>query len=197
MDIQETLQALTKSAVELGATAAAAVSTVDIPVEDDLAAMCLTPGCRNYGLSAGCPPHVAGPSGFRILLKHYSHAIAFKIEVPEKALFSIEQSDYFRRLHEIAAGIEHRAVELGLRRSSAFAGGSCKQLFCADHAACRVVAGGGTCRNPLRARPSMSGFGVNVSKLMQAAGWPMNRPASETDPGAASTGTLAGVVLIG
>lgn len=197
MNDQSVLSELTRLAVELGATDARAIAAADVPVEDHLAQLCREPGCENYGLSAGCPPHVTGPSGMREMLARFAHALVFKIDVPSEMLFSSARPELFAVLHEIAAEIERRAVQMGCGRSKAFAGGSCKQLFCADHAGCRVATEGGACRNPRRARPSMSGFGVNVSKLMQAAGWPMHRAEPGTDSAAGSIGTLSGMVLIG
>ncbi len=43
----------------------------------------------------------------------------------------------------------------------------------------------------------MSGYGINVSKMVQAAGWTMDRITRETDPDAISMGMLCGLVLIG
>jgi hypothetical protein len=43
----------------------------------------------------------------------------------------------------------------------------------------------------------MSGFGINVHKLMQSAGWAMERIISDTDPEAVPMGTVCGLVLIG
>ncbi|MBW2250008.1 MAG: hypothetical protein JRF60_05125 [Deltaproteobacteria bacterium] len=56
---------------------------------------------------------------------------------------------------------------------------------------------GGECRNPRYARPSMSGYGINVSKMMQAAGWTMNRYNSEADSDTVSTAPICGLILIG
>jgi hypothetical protein len=43
----------------------------------------------------------------------------------------------------------------------------------------------------------MSGFGINVSKLMETAGWTMNRISAETDQAPSSgMGTVCGLVLI-
>jgi hypothetical protein len=42
----------------------------------------------------------------------------------------------------------------------------------------------------------MSGFGINVSGLMKAAGWSMERITRETKPDDVSMGTLCGLVLI-
>lgn len=57
------LKELAQLACQLGASDARAIYTTEISVEDDLAKLCQEPGCENYGLSAGCPPHVAGPAG--------------------------------------------------------------------------------------------------------------------------------------
>ncbi len=189
------LDELIGRAHRLGASAAAAISAAEISVEDNLASLCREPQCENYGLSPGCPPHVSGPAGFRRLLKNYAHAVVFKIDVPSDILLSNQRHEIFQLLHEIAADIEKSAVKWGCPDAKAFVGGSCKQLFCRDHRDCRVL-GGGDCRNPGLARPSMSGFGINVSKLMAAAGWQMDRITRETDPALVKTGTVSGLVLV-
>ena len=107
------LDELTQRALELGATAAAIISTGDIHVEDALAALCAEPRCENYGQSASCPPHVSGPSGFRKLIRLYTHAIVFKIDVPTEVLLSDQRREIFQLLHEIAAGVEQTAVKHG------------------------------------------------------------------------------------
>lgn len=191
------LKKLTQLACRLGATDAGVISTIDISVEDDLAKLCRKPGCENYGLSAGCPPHVAGPDGFRALLKTYELGVAFKIDVPSEILFSDERRDIFRLLHEIAARIEHAAKKMGFHDADAYVGGSCKQIFCRDHTDCRVLAGNGECRNPHFARPSMSGFGVNVLELKKAVGWTTDKTARKANPKMVSMETVCGLILIG
>ncbi len=191
------LKELIKQASQSGASGAAAISASDISVEDDLAKLCREPQCESYGLSTSCPPHVSGPSGFRDLLKKFKHAIVIKIDVPLEILLSSERSDIMRLLHEIVAGIERAAVKTGYTSSKAFAGGSCKKIFCHDYEGCRVLTEGGECRNPRHARPSMSGFGVNVSKLMKVAGWTMNSYTREADPDKTSTAPICGLILIG
>lgn len=189
--------ALIQLACRLGASHAGVIRTADICVEDDLANLCTEPQCENYGQAAGCPPYVSGPSGMREWLRDFKEAVVFKIEVPSEFLFSDERKDIFRLLHEIAAGIEQSAVQRGYRNSKAYAGGSCKRIFCQDHAECSVLSKGGNCRFPDQARPSMSGFGINVSKLMQAAGWTMQRATPGATRDKTSTGTVCGLVLLG
>jgi predicted metal-binding protein len=187
---------LTQLACELGASDATVIPTDEISVEDDLAALCKEPRCQNYGLSASCPPHVVGPAGFRKLQNKIRHALVFRIDVPSEILLSDQRRDIFQLLHEIAAGIEQAAIKRGFSNSKAFAGGSCKKLFCNEHDECRVLAEGDGCRHPDRARPSMSGFGINVSKMMKSAGWHIDRITRETDPEKVRIGTVSGIVLI-
>ena len=194
--IQTDLAALIQLACRLGASGAAVISASEICIEDDLAKLCQEPQCENYGLSASCPPHVPGPDGFREYQKQFQQAVVFKIDVPTEILLSSQRREIFQLLHEIAAGVEQAAVEMGYSQSKGFAGGSCKNLFCRVHADCRVLAEGGACRHPHRARPSMSGFGINVSKLLQAAGWPMDRIIRDTDPDDVPMGAVSGLVLI-
>lgn len=181
-----------------GATDAKIVSTKDISIEHHLADMCKDPQCENYGLSKSCPPHVSGPDGFRDLLKKYDRAIFFRIDVPTEILVSPSEDrrEVFRLLHEIAAATELSAKEMGYDDARAFAGGSCKRIFCHEHPDCRVISGAGECRYPDSARASMSGYGVNLFKLMKIAGWQMDRITGDTDPEATPMGSLTGLVLI-
>jgi predicted metal-binding protein len=195
--IESVLKELTQVACRLGANDAQVVSTAQVSVEDSLANICRESPEACYGLSVNCPPHVSGPPGFRELLKNYDQALIFKIDVPTEVFMSEERWDVFRKIQEIAAGIEASAVEMGAVASKAFAGSSCKLLFCQDYDDCRVLAEGKECRYPQKARPSMSGFGINVGKLMEAAGWRMDRITRETDPNSVPMGMVCGMVLVG
>jgi len=190
------LKALIQYAKRSGATGAAVISTADIVVEEALAAMCREPRCPSYGLSKRCPPHVSGPSGFRKKLENFTRALVFKIDVPSEILLSSERLEIFQLLHEIAAGVEQSAVRMGFENARAYTGGSCKEIFCGDFAECAVLSGEGNCRNPQSARPSMSGFGINVSKLMEAAGWTMSIAACDDGSNRSKMGNVCGLVLI-
>lgn len=196
MDRKE-FSALIELACRLGADAAEVIGAADISIEDDLANLCKEPQCENYGQAAGCPPHVSGPSGFRELLRNFQKALIFKIDLPSEILLSSERRDIFRLLHEIAAGLEQAAVQSGFLNAKGYAGGSCKRIFCQDHPTCRVLSEGGKCRHPDHARPSMSGFGINVSKLMETAGWTMHRSLPGVAPSKTTMLTVCGLVLLG
>ena len=191
------LEELVRLGRTLGAGDVRAISAKEISVEDRLANLCREPKCKNYGLSPSCPPHVGGPSEFRNLLEKYEQAIVVRIVVPSSALFSDAREDIMRLLHQIVAGIEQEAVRMGFNGAKAFAGGSCKNLFCDDYAGCRVLSEKGKCRNPEEARPSMSGFGINVSNLMKVCGWAGDIKTSRAEAVRAPLFWVAGLILVG
>lgn len=129
------LRELIQNADKSGAAELAIVSTRTIEVDDDLADRCREPRCENYGLSRSCPPHVSGPSRFKKKLEEFKQAIFFRIDVPSEVLYSSERRELFQLLHEIA-GIEKSAIGMGFSGAEAYAGGSCKKIFCYDHAEC-------------------------------------------------------------
>lgn len=195
-DADDVMRRLIRLSLGRGASQAAIIHTRDIVVNDRLAALCRRPECEVYGLAASCPPHVGGPSEFRSLLEEVDRAVVFKIDVPTSILLTEERLPVYRQLHEIAAAIERAAFDQGCPAARAFAGGSCKQIFCRDVEQCPVVTEAGRCRHPDHARPSMSGYGIDVSRLMTAAGWSMRRITRDTSPEAVPMGALTGLVLI-
>jgi predicted metal-binding protein len=191
------LQALIEYALKAGATGAVVVSSNEIVVDEALARRCLAPRCENYGLCKRCPPHVGGPLEFKDLLKKYSRAIFFKIDLPSEILYSSDSREVFQLLHEMASGIEKEAMGTGFSEARAYAGGSCKAIFCRDHLECLALSENGKCRNAESARPSMSGFGIHVAKLFEVAGWSMSWTARDLDSMATPMANVSGLVLIG
>ena len=86
--------------------------------------------------------------------------------------------------------------EMGFVKSKAFAVGSCKALFFEDQDKCRTVAENKSCRHIESARPSMSGFGMDVIQLMLSSG----RSASKAEKSILSdkddTSWVAGLILL-
>lgn len=178
-----------------GVSDAAIIPAGQIIVDISLADKCREPRCPNYGLSKNCPPNTSGPSGFKKILETFSQALLFKIDVPFDILYSSENREVFQLLQEIAAELERTAVKSGFTNAQAYAGGSCKRIFCYDYDECLALSEKHKCRNFEHARPSMSGFGINVAKLYEAAGWTMTW---RTDNADATTrmGSVCGLVLI-
>ena len=190
------LKRLEQLAIERGADGAAVIPAAKIHVAERLAKLCRDPRCDMFGSAASCPPHVGGPETFRNLLAAVDWAIVLKIDVPTQILLSDDRVPIYKRLHEIAAAVELAAIDQGCPNARAFAGGSCKRIFCANQNDCPVVADGAPCRHPDRARHSMSGYGIDVSRLMKAAGWKLNRITGDTSPEAVPMGSLVGLVLV-
>jgi predicted metal-binding protein len=193
---KQKLDELLSKARDMGATDAVVLAPENIVVEDSLAEKCIRPKCINYGLSKSCPPNVGGPGAMRKRLETVDFAIFFKIEVPSAILYSGQGRELFQLLHETAAGIEHKAVALGFANARAYAGNSCKKVFCRDFLECRVIGENGQCRNPDRARQSMSGFGINVTKLYEAAGWPFKGVTHENGEEVVGMSSICGLVLL-
>ncbi len=193
-DDQEIIDALVNFAVHAGATKARRLPPASVRVEDRLADFCREPKCPYYGQSMSCPPHVSGPAGIRKLLQSCKHALVIRIEIQSASLHGADRPTVMRLLHEITAEVETEAKRHGFSRSIGFAGGSCKESFCAKHPNCRVLAEHGECRHPRHARTSMSGYGVNVGELTKSAGW-SNRLFSPDDEGE-QLAWVAGLVLV-
>lgn len=190
---------LIQLARRLGASEVGIVNASQVPVEDHLANVCREIRCEAYGLSPSCPPNVSGPSGFRELTKKTRYGVVVRIHIPSSVMFSNERREVMGLLHEIVAGVEQEAVRMGYAGSKSFAGGSCKQIFCREETECRVLSEQGECRNPRIARPSMSGFGINVLKLMQKAGIPVDKSLTPDQTGyhGESMSWVAGLVMVG
>ena len=186
------LPQLLETAKEKGATDAVILAPHQVIVDETLAEKCLSPRCENYGLSRSCPPHVTGPKDFMAMLKNCEAALFFKIDLPKDLLFSSDRRECFRLLHQVASGIEPKAIQWGFKGASAYAGGSCRNIFCYDEASCRVIDEKSPCRHPHTARPSMSGFGVHVAKLMETAGWHDDGPS----PSPEGMSHVCGLVLL-
>jgi len=194
--MKENLEELSRLALSLGASEAHSLSTAEIKVDDHLAVKCIEPMCENYGQSFSCPPYVGGPDAFRELIKTHNRAIVLRMIVPSQMLLSWERLDVGRVLHELVARVESRAKELGYPGSTGFAGGSCKEIFCQDQLYCQRIEQRALCRHPELARPSMSGYGVDVFRLIESCGWDTNLNEGQNLPADDQLSWVAGLVLI-
>jgi len=181
----------------LGISGVSIISPCQVPVENKFVEFCKAPQCPGYGNSMSCPPHVKGPDWFRKYLTTFDEVLVFKFDVPTKILLSQERHEVTRLIHETAAGIELFALANGYARARGFAGGSCKQVFCNGFVSCRVLSGTGGCRNPDKARESMSGMGVDFLELTKLLGWKMEIITTATNAEDVAMGMMAGMILMG
>lgn len=183
---------LKEVALKAGATHISRISPADIVVDNKLATFCREPRCPYFGLSASCPPHVQGPSFFRKELQRSLHGIVIRIEVLSFILHGEQRGEAMRLLHEVTSEVEITAKRLGFC-AQGYAGGSCKISFCSDFATCNVVDNKGECRHPKNARQSLSGYGVDVGKLIKSCGW---EDTAASSPEEEKKGWIAGLVLL-
>jgi predicted metal-binding protein len=195
--LKQKLELLIREAKRLGASDSAIISSKDILVKDDLAALCNGAyPCPNYGLAASCPPNVEGPVEFRKWQTQSDYSITVKIELPASVMFSDERKGVMQLLHKIVAAVEQKAIKMGFGKSKAFAGGSCKELFCNDQEKCCVVIENTPCRHIESARPSMSGFGIDVTRLMMSSGWSALKAKDTNLSDKDAVSWVAGLILV-
>ncbi len=158
-----------------------------IKVEDRFRGQCAEPRCPNYNTSINCPPHSMTPGRFREHIKGFTLVLAFKFDMPMEAVNGTERREASLLLHETTAAIEHQAQLLGFERARGYSSGACKKTLCYEHADCAALKDGGECRHSDKARPSLSGMGVNWYELSKSLGWVMQKnedgdlnPRSET-----------------
>lgn len=168
----KTSRSLKKTAILLGASDAALIASNRIVVQEKFSRFCVEPGCPFQGLAASCPPAVGGPEEFLTWITLCRDTIVVRLDILANILYSSQRLEVKALLQEIVEGVEISAKNMGYGNSRAFAGGSCKELFCMDFTRCRRLFEDGECRNPDKSRPSMSGYGIDVGHLMNAANWP-------------------------
>jgi predicted metal-binding protein len=180
METSGKMEKLLTVAAKSGATKAVIIKTAEIVTKESLAEKCSLATCPNYGLSLSCPPSAGGPEVMREKLKTLKEAIFFRLDVPSSILLSCGVGSVFELLSSVATDVERQAIAIGFKKARAYTAGGCKITFCGDFDKCQALSGG-ACRNPDYARHSMSGYGVDVAKLVKAVGWELLVATPEDD----------------
>ncbi len=187
-------------ALEMGATQARIIKAAEIPVDERVTLKCRIPRCFGYGASAQCPPNTLAPAELRELLKKYHWAVLFIKDVPpevivrDKATIK-ERVAAYQQVYKIVSDLESQAFYDGHYLAFGLAAGSCRHTFCGQQEDCQALAGK-RCRFSLVSRPSMEAVGIDVYRLVAAAGWDIYPIGSGAKPQDMPKGTLAGIVII-
>ena len=195
------LEKYRQQALALGASDAKIITSDAVLVDERVRGKCIYPRCNGYGTSANCPPYAMSLDETRKLLNKFTYGVFIKLDVPPEEVAGIEARDkrlYARssaKNNEIVSKIETDAFFDGYHLAIAFAGGSCKNLFCPDKD-CSALALGGVCRQPLRARASMEAVGMDAFTMAARVGWDIYPIGAATSPSEVSHGTRLGLVLI-
>ncbi|MBI4181158.1 MAG: DUF2284 domain-containing protein [Chloroflexi bacterium] len=210
-DIRQAIERFREKALELGASAAAVIPASEVMVEERVRMKCLVPRCSSLGDGGTpyCPPHSPEPEFMRKVFSQYRWAVVFKRDITMKD-YNVSTSEAERQEmrskglpdvdirgkgYEIVGRLESYAQSEGYSLALGFAGGSCKGALCLGKP-CAVFQTG-TCRFPLRARPSMEGVGIDVFGLVQKVGWDIYMIRSiEPEPGEIPGGMAVGIVFV-
>jgi predicted metal-binding protein len=180
----------------LGITDAKLLGVDRIKVEDRFRGQCEEPRCPNYNTSINCPPHSMTPDSFREYINDFIHVLAFKFDMPVEAVQGAKRREAGLLLHETVASIEQQAKSLGFEHACGYSSGGCKRTFCHEHPDCAALQEGGRCRHPDKARPSLSGMGVNWHELSRSLGWVMQTNEDGKLNPEAKTVMMSGLVFL-
>ena len=119
-----------------GADEACLIPANQVPINPDLAKLCREPRCADYGQAPGCPPYCSGPAGFRLLRQSSREALVLRIQVPESDLMTSRSNAVMKRLQSLAGQSGRGSIAAGISACPAYAGGSCKRIFCHEDDEC-------------------------------------------------------------
>ena len=210
-DIRRDMERFREKALELGASAAEAIPASYVVVEERVRMKCLVPRCRALrdGGTPYCPPHTPEPDFMRKVFSQYRWAVLFKEDITPLADYiptseaqrretrppSERRQGFHEKTLDIVDWLESHAQSEGYDLALGFSGGSCKSNLC--HGVPCAVFQNGSCRFPLRARPSMEAVGIDVFGLASKVGWDMYMIRSiEPDLDTIPCGSSVGIVFI-
>jgi len=197
---------LQRLAFKVGASRAITMDTKQIVTDERVQLKCRYPPCQHYGRNLMCPPFTPSASQFKEYLSRYRRAILVEVEdrVPKniKRTLSSNEKRYaelikeksflkrydkwhakvWRKLHRVVSEVEREAF----RRNYYFSLGLGAE-HCELCPRCDVES---SCKNPLRARPSMEAVGIDVYRTIKNAGFTLKWNPYHTI-------NLYGLVLIG
>lgn len=161
----EWMEALRLRVLEEGAFRAAFVPVKDICFDRVFRDVCATNACGNYGRCWMCPPDVGGIDEMMAEARSYDIALVYQ------TVDSLEDSFDFEGMMDAAARSSRLSQKLtGILREGSFP--HWLQLGAGGCHVCEVCAKrtNKPCRHPDLALASLETYGVDVSKLAEAAG---------------------------
>jgi len=165
--------------LEMGASDAMVISASSIEVDERVRLKCTIPRCTRAGETPNCPPLAPDLETVRRAIARYTSAVLFKCEiapiadyVPGRGTTRAEQRQtllFHRKGSDIVCALERQAYKDGYHLAMGLGGGSCKDYLCQGQI-CQFL-DSGRCRFPQRSRPAIEALGIDVTKLINGAGW--------------------------
>lgn len=156
---------LISAVLQGGAYRAGVVAVEEIEFEPEFRKMCESNACGMYGRSWMCPPHVGAVEELIQRAKGYQYALVYQTVSQLEDSYDFEgMMDAGKRMNELTQKVRTElADELGEDALHLGAGGCRICPVCAKKDDM-------PCRYPDKAMSSLEAYGINVSKLAQAAG---------------------------
>ena len=199
--LQHDLEKYRQRAIELEATDAKIITTDMVLIDERVLAKCTYPKCSYYGTNANCPPHAMGLDLVRKVVNNFRYAIFTMMKVPSEEIAGPKARETQlsarsrRKMLEIVSKIEAEAFWDGYHLALAFAGGSCKSIFCPD-IECSALLPGQGCRQYLKARSAMEAVGMDVFTMTAKVGWDIYPIGPSLPPSEVPHGVRLGLVFI-
>ncbi len=198
--LKKDLNQLKQKALDLGASMAEIIPAKWVDVDERVMLKCRVPMCPYYGKSPHCPPNSPDPDFMRRALGRYKWAILFALDVIPAAEFSdrpVQQKagvGWTKKNMEITGTLETAAFGFGYHLAMGFCQFNCHVALC-ESRPCQVLEGN-KCANPLKARPSMEGVGIDVFRLVTRVGWEIYPIYRSVDPAAVPKAMSVGIVFV-
>ncbi len=165
MDKKEFFAHLTDRMISLGAYKASVIPVADVETDESFRRLCEQNVCGNYGKNWACPPDAGEITELIARLRSYENILVWQ------TVGTLEDSYDFEGMLE--AGRRHAGT---INEARAFCPGEpFSRYLCLGAGGCSACdtcakLTGEPCRRPDLMTPSLETYGVNVSRLAQAAG---------------------------
>ncbi len=198
--LKQDLNHLKQTAIDFGASLAEIIPAEWVDVDERVVLKCSVPMCPYFGKSPHCPPNSPDSDFMRRAFGRYKWAVLFALDVIPVSEFSdrpIQQKagvEWTKKNLEITGKLETTAFGLGYHLAMGFSQYNCHVALC-ESKPCQVLQGN-RCANPLKARPSMEGVGIDVFRLVTKAGWEIYPIYRSVDPGVVPKALSVGIVFV-
>ena len=151
--------------LRLGADHASVIDAVQIETDRSFRDACLSNACGMVGKCWMCPPDVGAIDELMAEIRRYDHALVYQRIGQLEDSFDVEGMEDAKMAHRaISFALRPLFGELGITRTLHLGAGGCG--VCKP---CTKVKGE-PCVHPELAMASLEAYGVNVSRMAQAAG---------------------------
>lgn len=163
--MDDTAKKLTDIAIVRGAAHARVIDADKVPFDPSLRQLCEMNSCGMYGKNWMCPPALGEVDDLIARTRDYKYALVYQTIGELEDSFDYEGMEKAGEIQNaVTYGIEDDMVSLPISSFLHLAAGDCK--LCPT---CSKIEDE-PCRHPDKARPSLSAYGVFVSKLAELCG---------------------------